>query len=900
MKCRALAIAAALALAACAFAQAPALQPWRLWGNVWATAFGQWSVSSLTMVPAPGTYTLEISTAAPPVLPGGQQFQPLATNAPLLVDPGPNQETVTPSAVSCSWGQSDCMITVTLTKAHDYTFSIESGTDGLQEAINYEHGTGGIVDVDPTWKGTVSEITGASGYPSVEIKDERPGATAWYGWTGSSYVMALGLNNPPGAGTFGGPATLTSLVASSPAISPTSIEGVEYADQFAGADIGAKINAAIAAMPSSGGIVIVPTDLSGGTSPAILNITQNVEVWFQAGAFSVGGVVLNAGAQLIGNGAQTTQLIITGNGGGTCSPGVNGGVQILGNNNNSGRIANLNIEATNPALDCLLNIGGAGNNEVQSLHMHWVRLTTSGIPPAASNPVALEASNVIVSTFDTVLINGNFRQQIVQTGPFNVNHLSNVVVDGNSDDPGAGVWNSAKYEIYLPNCGGCDISALTLEYGPNGILLGDPSNWWNNSTRLQTWAGDPVTYVLWTPATAYALGAYVVPSAITTATTTAGSTSITLASTSNVVLGQEITIVGAGASGSNLDTFITALSGTTATIETSAPTAVTGAVAALNEYAGHLYRVTVAGTSGATAPAWPTSSGGTVADGTATQMEYGDGAMITVNGRGVSVTGSMIENYVAGVVLQSSAIGTIVSGNSFAANGPAVFCDSCQDATLSANSSVGPLLAKLVNNSANFTALGTSHTFVDEESQSGGALIQNGVIATGTYGSNASGRHITGPLPILTFDGTSGQTTYELGPALYNNYFSVYDQTHAESLIDIGSAHVGINVPLEIGGGTEISNSSSIVQTTAMPLSGSLSGSTAALSANTCGDAVVATIPGATAAMTVSLGLSAAPQAGLRPYAYISAVNTVTFEYCNDTTASITPNAQTVQIRVVR
>lgn len=38
---------------------------------------------------------------------------------------------------------------------------------------------------------------------------------------------------------------------------------------------------------------------------------------------------------------------------------------------------------------------------------------------------------------------------------------------------------------------------------------------------------------------------------------------------------------------------------------------------------GHYYKVTTAGTSGATEPTWPTTSGGTVVDGTATWTESG-------------------------------------------------------------------------------------------------------------------------------------------------------------------------------------------------------------------------------------------------------------------------------------
>lgn len=46
---------------------------------------------------------------------------------------------------------------------------------------------------------------------------------------------------------------------------------------------------------------------------------------------------------------------------------------------------------------------------------------------------------------------------------------------------------------------------------------------------------------------------------------------------------------------------------------------------------GHLYIVTIAGTSGASAPAWPTTSGTTITDGTVTWAENGLGWSPTYN-----------------------------------------------------------------------------------------------------------------------------------------------------------------------------------------------------------------------------------------------------------------------------
>lgn len=91
------------------------------------------------------------------------------------------------------------------------------------------------------------------------------------------------------------PATITST---SPAITPTSIEQVRYADQFAGADICAKANAAIANLPSTGGLVVIPT--GSYACNAQLSIPSKVQVVGQGSqatilTFSIGGdeVLLN-------------------------------------------------------------------------------------------------------------------------------------------------------------------------------------------------------------------------------------------------------------------------------------------------------------------------------------------------------------------------------------------------------------------------------------------------------------------------------------------------------------------------------------------------------------------------------------------------------------------------------
>lgn len=121
----------------------------------------------------------------------GKTFSPLNVNAPILVGGPTNQETVTPSAVSCSTPAiyDTCQVTATFTKTHGQGESISSGSVGLQEAINIQSAAipvgGGLVAIESGWVtygGTTSIITSAAALSDVAIVDNRGGATQQY-WT---------------------------------------------------------------------------------------------------------------------------------------------------------------------------------------------------------------------------------------------------------------------------------------------------------------------------------------------------------------------------------------------------------------------------------------------------------------------------------------------------------------------------------------------------------------------------------------------------------------------------------------------------------------------------------------------------------------------------------------------
>ena len=111
-------------------------------------------------------------------LPDGTQVMPLSTTAPILVGVGTNQETVTPSAVSCNTPSlyDTCTITATFSNTHGTGDLVASATFGLIEAVNAAHATGGLVSVDGKWTqagGVTSTITSNKGWTNVCVLDWR-------------------------------------------------------------------------------------------------------------------------------------------------------------------------------------------------------------------------------------------------------------------------------------------------------------------------------------------------------------------------------------------------------------------------------------------------------------------------------------------------------------------------------------------------------------------------------------------------------------------------------------------------------------------------------------------------------------------------------------------------------
>jgi hypothetical protein len=139
-------------------------------------ANGPSATGSATLTVADGNVTLTDGTV----------IAPLSILAPVTVGIGANQETVTPTAVSCSTPQvyQSCSFTATFTYQHGTGDRVTSGTIGLQEALNFAVAKGGgevVVDYAYTaLGGTNALITAATPFQKASIKDARFGPPQYW------------------------------------------------------------------------------------------------------------------------------------------------------------------------------------------------------------------------------------------------------------------------------------------------------------------------------------------------------------------------------------------------------------------------------------------------------------------------------------------------------------------------------------------------------------------------------------------------------------------------------------------------------------------------------------------------------------------------------------------------
>jgi hypothetical protein len=124
-------------------------------------------------ISATGVATLSVAYGSV-ALADGTTITPLSTSAPITVGIGANQETVTPSAVSCVTPKvyQSCTFTATFSNQHGTGDPVASASNGVEEAAGYLVSQGGgLVLLSPTWFKRYSShaagITALTGFKSL-------------------------------------------------------------------------------------------------------------------------------------------------------------------------------------------------------------------------------------------------------------------------------------------------------------------------------------------------------------------------------------------------------------------------------------------------------------------------------------------------------------------------------------------------------------------------------------------------------------------------------------------------------------------------------------------------------------------------------------------------------------
>jgi len=166
------------------------------------------------------------------------------------------------------------------------------------------NGSGAFISGTPNFiRITLVTRTVATGTPTLTV--------TFTGW-----MVAAGGGAAVGSVVVGGTTCEPLTIDSSTNLAQTP--AVCYADKFSGADAGAKIALAIAALPATGGTVDARGFESSGSAAATITINKPVVLLFGAGNFTLAGSpginVTADGVSVIGCGPKCTFLVYSGTG----------------------------------------------------------------------------------------------------------------------------------------------------------------------------------------------------------------------------------------------------------------------------------------------------------------------------------------------------------------------------------------------------------------------------------------------------------------------------------------------------------------------------------------------------------------------------------------------------------
>lgn len=179
-------------------------------GLLYASDFAQWTLPQGSG-PASGT----IQWTSPGICTvgsNGYNFVAPKVGRPItIVDNNPAlTETVVPTQVTIN--NATCTMLAPMANVH-FTYHLQSGTGGAQEAIDYQAtwAYGSLVILTPAWTevgGSTGMISGFHGQTSTSLLDERTSCLDAYDWNGTNYVSVGtcsggGSGNVTGTGTGG-------------------------------------------------------------------------------------------------------------------------------------------------------------------------------------------------------------------------------------------------------------------------------------------------------------------------------------------------------------------------------------------------------------------------------------------------------------------------------------------------------------------------------------------------------------------------------------------------------------------------------------------------------------------------------------------------------------------------
>lgn len=183
-------------------------------------------------ISATGTATLSVAIGRV-TLADGTVVTPLTVGVPVTVGSGANQETVTPTAVSCSTPQvyQSCNFTASFSNQHGTGDQVQSATFGLDEAIEYANTygnpAGGIVITDGKWYqagGTKAIMVAvALATPNVWVFDTSGKGPVWYGKSGVTTAVYSALANDQSFQVTLAAGTATKTLSQTYAVAPSCV-----------------------------------------------------------------------------------------------------------------------------------------------------------------------------------------------------------------------------------------------------------------------------------------------------------------------------------------------------------------------------------------------------------------------------------------------------------------------------------------------------------------------------------------------------------------------------------------------------------------------------------------------------------------------------------------------------